>query len=175
MRSVVIFALFVNLTHSAEIMATTQRHLVNLDMILSDIELMSPEQYASEQHVTLLKSVLNILAGLALTIQEETVHSFQQAVESAGLQDMLKDKRMVTIYQRLISNVLEFWSASQKIRGIIDAQFDDHADERLTLLQAKAMRAKNQFKTVATAMGMTDYLDFLHRLGLEHSDWRWPK
>jgi len=35
------------------------------------------------------------------------------------------------------------------------------------------VKAKTQFKTVAQAMGRTDYMLFLQSFGLDHDDWRW--
>ena len=44
-----------------------------------------------------------------------------------------------------------------KAESIINDNFDDSADVRLELLQVKAIKAKAQLKTVASAMGEQDY------------------
>lgn len=79
-------------------------------------------------------------------LEHETVHSFQQAVSSAGLENVFKDKRLVSIYQKLISNVLAYWHTVNKIDDILASRFDSHSEKRLELLQAKASRAKSVFK-----------------------------
>ena len=154
-------------------MGTTQRHLVNLDMLLTDIEMLDGSEYGSLVHVKLLKDIQRVLEALEVAVQSETVSSFQKAVVNAGLAGPLEDKRMPGIFKRLIGYVLEYWDAHSKAAKILDSQFDGNADKRLELLQVKGIRAKSQFKTVARAMGRTDYLHFVEALGLLHEDWQW--
>lgn len=154
-------------------MGTTQRHLVNLDMLLTDIEMLDASEYGSLVHVKLLKDIQRVLEALEVAVQSETVSSFQKAVVNAGLAGQLEDKRMPGIFKRLIGYVLEYWDAHSKAAKILDSQFDGNADKRLELLQVKGIRAKSQFKTVARAMGRTDYLHFVEALGLLHEDWQW--
>ncbi|MEQ5807499.1 hypothetical protein J3369_08785 [Alteromonas sp. NFXS44] len=153
--------------------ATTQRHLVNIDILLSDIEMQESGFYAGAEHQKYLNDLLRELSALEGMIELETVHSFQQAVSSAGLENVFKDKRLVSIYQKLISNVLAYWHTVNKIDDILASRFDSHSEKRLELLQAKASRAKSVFKTVAMAMGKNDYSQFITLLGLKHADWAW--
>lgn len=154
-------------------MGTTQRHLVNLDILLTDIEMLDGSEYGSQTHIKLLKGVQLVLGELEVAAQSETVASFQKAVVNSGLAGPLEDKRMPGIFKRLIGNVLEYWDAHGKAAQILDSQFDGNADKRLELWQVKAIKAKSQFKTVARAMGRTDYLHFIDALGLTHEDWQW--
>lgn len=151
--------------------STTQRLLVNLDILLNDLEVLKAQDYASTAHVKLLRQVEQVLSTIEDALQNETVSSYQQAVASVGLENALIDKRMPTIYKRLINYVLQYWSASLKIEDILICEFDNNADKRLELLQVKAIKAKSQFKTVAMAMGKTDYVKFLTLLSLKHEDW----
>ncbi|WP_083272988.1 hypothetical protein [Alteromonas confluentis] len=159
----------------AAMIATTQRQLVNIDILLSDIEMLEHDAYASPEHIRLLSSLEKALAVLNEKAEYETVASFHNAVKSAGLEHTFKDKILIGIYQRLISYVLEYWDAQTKIHGILDDYFDTHSEKRLHLLQTKSTRAKTQFKTVAMAMGQKDYEHFIALLGLHHEDWVWRR
>ena len=104
----------------AAMIATTQRQLVNIDILLSDIEMLEHDAYASPEHIRLLSSLEKALAVLNEKAEYETVASFHNAVKSAGLEHTFKDKILIGIYQRLISYVLEYWDAQTKIHGILD-------------------------------------------------------
>lgn len=160
---------------SFKIMGTTQRHLVNLDILLADIEMLDATQYSSHMHQKLLQDIQSVLANLEVAAQHETVSSFQKAVAATGLAKALEDKRMPGIYKRLIGYVLQFWQADKKAAAILASEFDGNADKRLELLQVKSIKAKSQFKTVARAMGRADYEHFISALGLVHEDWLWSK
>ena len=54
-------------------MGTTQRHLVNLDMLLTDIEMLDASEYGSLVHVKLLKDIQRVLEALEVAVQSETV------------------------------------------------------------------------------------------------------
>ena len=153
--------------------STTQRHLVNVDMLLSDIDGLKQQHYSKHAHKRLLTTLKSELAALSCAIEHETVHSFYQAVATVGLESTLPAKRMADIYARLINYVLEYWEAQEKIDSIIDSCFDANAEKRLQLLQVKAIRAKSQFKTVAKAMGNHEYSHCIDVLGLTQENWVW--
>ena len=48
----------------AAMIATTQRQLVNIDILLSDIEMLEHDAYASPEHIRLLSSLEKALAVL---------------------------------------------------------------------------------------------------------------
>lgn len=154
-------------------MGTLQRHLINLDMLMADLELLDRGDYSAPSHAKLLSDIQKVLQSIDEIAKHETVSSFQKAVAASGLSAALEDKRLPGIYNRLIGYVLEYWSASKKADAIIANQFDAQADRRLDLLQVKSIKAKSQFKTVARAMGLTDYQRFIESFGLQHPDWQW--
>ncbi|NVK55534.1 MAG: hypothetical protein HWE26_07960 [Alteromonadaceae bacterium] len=154
-------------------MGTTQRQLVNLDMLFADVEMLGISEYSSDTHRKLLLDIQNVLEQLEIAVQHETVSSFQKAVAATGLSKALEDKRMPGIYKRLIGYVLQYWQADKKAAEILASEFGGNADKRLELLQVKGIKAKSQFKTVARAMGKTDYEHFISALGLMHEDWLW--
>lgn len=153
--------------------STTQRHLVNVDMLLSDIDGLKHQCYPRQAHGRLLTALKNEFIALSYAVKHETVHSFHSAVVSIGLEETLPAKGMTDIYARLITYVLEYWETQEKIDSIIDSCFDTNAEKRLQLLQVKAIRAKSQFKTVAKAMGTLDYEHCINVLGLNQENWVW--
>lgn len=152
---------------------TLQRHLINLDMLLADLEMLHASEYGQAGHAKLLRDIQTVLKAIDDVAKGETVASFQKAVSTTGLAKAMEDKRMPGIYNRLIGYVLEYWQTSEKIEAILADQFDENADKRLDLLQVKNIKAKSQFKTVARAMGKHDYELFVQNLGLNHPDWAW--
>ena len=88
-------------------------------------------------------------------------------------ENIFERKRMVAVYIKLIGYVLTAWEATSKANAILLDNFDASADKRLELLQVKAIKAKSQLKTVATAMGQSDYEKFTRTLGLETQEWQW--
>ncbi|MEG3768321.1 hypothetical protein [Alteromonas sp. 14N.309.X.WAT.G.H12] len=151
--------------------AQTLRHLVNLDILISDIDMLTSEEIASEKHSKLLDSIRRELSSLEVSVEDETHYGFQQLLHGTALQHGIKDKRMLVIYHRLLGYILQHWRASTKIHAILDSQFDNHADERLELLRVKRIRAKSQCKTIILAMGQSDARYFLKMFGLEQETW----
>ncbi|MBU2977114.1 hypothetical protein [Alteromonas sp. C1M14] len=151
--------------------AQTHRHLVNLEILISDIEMLAPGDLATAPHIRLLDSIRRELTALEASAINETQQGFQQLVGTTTLKQGLKDKRMLTIYNRLLGYILQHWRASTKIDEIIDSQFDNHADERLELLRTKSIRAKSQCKTIMLAMGNCDANYFLTLFGLQQEAW----
>ena len=154
-------------------MGTLQRHLINLDMLLADLEMLDASEYGQASHAKLLRDIQKVLQAIDEVASGETVTSFQKAVATTGLAKAMEDKRMPGIYNRLIGYVLQHWETSRKIDAILADQFDENADKRLDLLQVKNIKAKSQFKTVAGAMGKRDYELFVQNMGLNHPDWTW--
>lgn len=154
-------------------MATLQRILVNLEMLSDDISLLEPSQYNNADHLRLLHSILVLLNELDSQSKYETEAGFQHVVRGSIFEDVFERKRMVNVYKKLVEYVITAWEASQKASLIIADSFDESADKRLELLQVKAIKAKSQLKTVATAMGKADYEKFTRLFGLLTQQWEW--
>lgn len=80
---------------------------------------------------------------------------------------------MVSIHLRLVDYVLTYWQTMQKVNDIRDTNFESNADKRLDLLHVKAVKAKSQLKTVASAMGQDNYSRFLALINLSDVEWQW--
>lgn len=154
-------------------MATLQRTLVNLEMLSEDVSLLGSAERYAETHLRLLHSILSVLSELETLVTHETENGFQMLLKGSLFEDKFESKRMVNVYKKLVEYVITSWEATQKANLIIADNFDEQADKRLELLQTKAIKAKSQLKTVATAMGKLDYEKFTHLFGLSAQEWLW--
>ena len=154
-------------------MTTIQRNIVNLEIVAEDLQALPDSEHWSEQHIKLIEEYKTALQLLAASLKSETENGFRKWIESSSLGSVLATKKMVSVHLKLIDYVLTYWEASQKANSILDSNFGENADKRLELLQVKAIRAKSQLKTVATAMGQLDYQKFVELLNLRDEQWQW--
>ena len=155
------------------IMASLQRTWVNLEMLSDDISALEHDVIDTAAHIKLLHSVLEELKIAESFVALETEASFQKSLSGSLFENIFERKRMVGVYIKLVGYVITAWEATNKAKAIISENFDSSADKRLELLQVKAIRAKSQLKTVATAMGKEDYAKFVQTLGLSATEWQW--
>jgi len=154
-------------------MASLQRSLVNLEMLSDDINALNAHALNTAAHIRLLHNVLEELKIAEQFVALETEASFHKALLGSMFENIFERKRMVGVYIKLLGYVLTAWEATNKANAIISENFDSSADKRLELLQVKAIKAKSQLKTVATAMGQGDYGKFTQTLGLTTQEWQW--
>lgn len=129
----------------------------------------------SEQYLKLLSRYLEECRHILFLAKDLKESAFSDVVSSAGAVSHFHQKQMLSVQSRLVEYVLAFYSASQKADKILASEFDDRADKRLDLLQTKAIKARSQFKTVAQAMGKSDYQAFQNALCLPEQDWDWSR
>ena len=134
-------------------MASLQRTLVNLEMLSDDINALHVDALNTHAHIKLLHNVLNELKNAEQFVASETEASFQKSLSGSLFENIFERKRMVGVYIKLVGYVITAWEATNKANAIISENFDSSADKRLELLQVKAIKAKSQLKTVASAMG----------------------
>lgn len=154
-------------------MATFQRLLVNLEIIADDLDALHESDCFSNGHLALLGAFREALVKLNEAAMEQTEASCKAYFEHSSLASVYAKKQMLSVHVKLIGYVLSYWEANEKVSEIINDDFDPRADKRLELLQVKAIRAKAQLKTVATAMGKEDYGRFIEVLKLSGKDWHW--
>lgn len=154
-------------------MASLQRTLVNLEMLSDDIDALHVDALNTHAHIKLLHNVLNELKNAEQLVALETEASFQKSLSGSLFENIFERKRMVGVYIKLVGYVITAWEATNKANAIISENFDSSADKRLELLQVKAIKAKSQLKTVASAMGKEDYAKFVQTLGLSAQEWQW--
>ena len=154
-------------------MASLQRTLVNLEILSEDINILDDSAINTVAHIKLLRSVLEELKNAEPLVAFETEASFQKLLSGSLFEGIFERKGMVGVYIKLVGYVITASEATNKANAILTDNFDPSADKRLELLQVKAIKAKSQLKTVASAMGKEDYEKFVHTLGLFAQEWQW--
>lgn len=154
-------------------MATFQRLLVNLEIIADDLDALNESDCFSDKHLALLGAYRAALADLNESAAQQTEAHCKAYFQHSSLASVYVKKQMLSVHVKLINYVLSYWDANEKVTDIINDDFDPRADKKLELLQVKAIRAKAQLKTVATAMGKEDYKRFIEVLKLSGKDWQW--
>lgn len=154
-------------------MISPQRTLINLEILSDDINQLESSQLNGSLHFKLLSDFLLRLTELSHSVQSDTEASVKQLLKGSVLDGAIGRKSMLVVYIKLINYVITAWDATLKAESIINDNFDDSADVRLELLQVKAIKAKAQLKTVASAMGEQDYKTFCTMLGLTAEKWQW--
>lgn len=154
-------------------MTSSQRTLINLEILSDDINQLESSQLNGSLHFKLLSDFLLRLTELNHSVQSDTEASVKQLLKGSVFDGAIGRKSMLVVYIKLINYVITAWDATLKAESIINDNFDDSADVRLELLQVKAIKAKAQLKTVASAMGEQDYKTFCAMLGLTAEKWQW--
>lgn len=158
-------------------MISLTRQLVALDMLCLELadhaQPAEQHQAVTDKYLQLLQQFCQLAQKLSESAEAYSDYQFVSAVNQAGLSIQFKNKRMLLVYRRLSEFALEYYQVNHKIMAIRDSQFDAHAEQRLQLLQTRAIKAKVQFKTVAQALGKKDYQQFVASLGLPAADWDW--
>lgn len=159
-------------------MVSITRQFVALDMVLTELAeyadtVSTPSPLVSPGYLGLLKQFCLVIQQLSDNAADFTLFAFVAEVRKSALAIPIKNKRILSVYLRLIEYVIDYYQASEKIAGIRDRLFDDNAEKRLQLLQVRAIKAKAQFKTVVQALGKKDYQQFAQHLALPSADWGW--
>jgi hypothetical protein len=159
-------------------MPVLTRQLIVLDMLLAELadyaEKMGDKRpIVSLVYINLLKQFCMAIQQLSILATSFTQYAFISEVETFGLTLPITNKRILSVYLRLIEYVIEHYQATEKIEKIRDSLFDENAEKRLHLLQVRAIKARAQFKTVVQALGKRDYQQFAKHLALPLVDWSW--
>jgi hypothetical protein len=157
---------------------TLTRQLVALDMVCSELadfvgKLDAHHNVVPQPYLNLLKQFCMAIQQLSEIAVDFTQFDFVAEIQKFGLPLPIKNKRILSVYLRLVEYVIDYYQTSEKIAGIRDSHFDDNAEKRLHLLQTRAIKAKAQFKIVVQALGKPDYQQFSRHLGLPPADWAW--
>jgi hypothetical protein len=79
------------------------------------------------------------------------------------------------VQNKLLSYVIEYYQAKQKLDPIRETDFSEQAEVRFDLLTTKVIKSKSKYRTVAKAMAVKDYLNLIKAIGLAEFDWGWDK
>ena len=160
-------------------MSSITRQIVATDMLSQELLDLREETPLSQPHeadddyIKLLTQFTTQLKRLATVAEHETENSFSGLMANSHNCNHIKSKQMLMIHCRLLDFVLEFYAANSKANKLLSNEFDQLADQRLNLLQTKAIKARAQYKTVAQALGKSDYQAFTQHAGLPERDWSW--
>lgn len=165
-------------------MSTLNRHIVALEMLHQDMQdrLGSRNESNADAAIAMEDAYLKLLSQYAKTCQDLlesaddlTERHFAERMKENPHTAHLTSRRMLEVQIRLLQFVADFYAANNKVLAIRVDDFGSGADVRLELLQTKAIRAKNQFKTVVQAMGAEEYQTLMVNLALPANDWGWQK
>lgn len=160
-------------------MAHVNRLLVSLDMLSQDLfdELDdvadTSEPKVSEHYLELLAQYAQFSDTLEQRSIELTERNFTQAIQHSGMCSHLVNKKMLLVQNKLLTYVLEYYTASRKANGIRNHDFSQQAEVRFDLLTTKAIKSKSQFKTLARELTKEDYANLLKGMALADFDWSW--
>ncbi len=162
-------------------MSLVLRQLITLDMLGQDLidELACPliqkTQQISSTYLSLLQQYLDgslLLAKLATPL---TDYEFTELIRNHGTCDHLHSKKLLLVQNKLLSYVIEYYQAKQKLDPIRETDFSEQAEVRFDLLTTKVIKSKSKYRTVAKAMAVKDYLNLIKAIGLAEFDWGWDK
>lgn len=160
-------------------MAHVNRLLVSLDMLSQDLndELDNvkgtSEPEVSEQYLDLLAQYAKFSESLEQRSVEITERNFSQMIQHSGMCLHLVNKKMLLVQNKLLTYVIEYYSASRKANGIRNHDFSKQAEVRFDLLTTRAIKSKYQFKTVARELTRDDYENLQKGMALATFDWDW--
>ncbi len=160
-------------------MAHVNRLLVSLDMLSQDLgdelQLTSTltEPKVSDHYLELLAQYTQFSELLAQRSSDLTERNFTQLIQDSGMCLHLVNKNMLLVQNKLLTYVLEYYSASRKADQIRNDDFSEQAEVRFDLLTTRAIKSKSQFKTVARELAKDDYTALQHGMALAKFDWQW--
>lgn len=161
-------------------MSSLVRQLIAFDILkqeLEDVILLDEEaekDSIQDAHLQLLKqcSLSNqSIVDDTLLISE---FDFAKITSQVELEFKVSTKQLLTVHNKLISWVIDFFIAKEKANAITDQDFSEQAEVRLDLWQTKSAKAKNQIKTLANALGKDEYVEFIKQYRLIKTELMWP-
>ena len=162
-------------------MSPVSRQIIALDILCQEMQ----EYHAVNVHhddygqsssfLRLLEQLTNQMKSLAEHASEHTENGFIEQMRTSQTCQHIKSKQMLNVHCRLLEFVLAFYSADIKAKALLADDFGQLADKRLNLLQTRAIKARNQYKTVSQALGKTDYQAFIDHVGLPQQLWGWEE
>ncbi len=159
-------------------MSTLVRQLIAFDILKQELEEIvveeTPEDSLGDDHLQLLKQCSQANQAIVESITSLTEFDFAKVVDQVEFEHSISTKQLLTIHNKLLSWVVDFFIAKAKANAITELDFSDRAEVRLDLWQTKSAKAKNQIKTLAKALGKQEYVDFIKQYHLQGTELRWP-
>lgn len=160
-------------------MHSARRTIINLEMLSEemhdDLMAVHKEAVVSTDYLNLLHAYQMKLAVLEEEVSAVTDMQLSHMLNGSVLAKTIINKRMLSVQIRLLNYVSEYYLATQKADAILNEDFAEQADQRLNILQSRAIKMRKQLKTVAEAMGREDYSNFVVNTPLPSTDWSWQR
>jgi uncharacterized protein YnzC (UPF0291/DUF896 family) len=161
-------------------MSSLVRQLIAFDIIKQELEEASliredlDKDSIEEAHLQLLKQCSVANQAIIDATKGVSEYDFAIIIAQVELEFPVSTKQLLTIHNKLLIWSINFFVAKEKANGITSIDFSERAEVRLDLWQTKAAKAKNQIKTLASALGKEEYVEFMQQYRLTKTELMWP-
>lgn len=161
-------------------MSSLVRQLIAFDIIkqeLEEVSLLNDEldkDSIEDAHLQLLKHCSAANQAIIDSVVGVSEFDFAKIVNQVELESPVSTKQLLTVHNKLLIWAISFFVAKEKANGITSIDFSEQAEVRLDLWQTKAAKAKNQIKTLASALGKAEYVEFIKQYRLSKTELMWP-
>ena len=161
-------------------MSTLVRQLIAFDIIkqeLEEVSLLNDElekDSIEAAHLQLLKHCSAANQAIVDSTVGTSEFDFAKIVSQVELGSPVSTKQLLTVHNKLLIWSISFFVAKEKANSITSIDFSEQAEVRLDLWQTKAAKAKNQIKTLAAALGKSEYVEFIKQYRLSNTELMWP-
>jgi uncharacterized protein YnzC (UPF0291/DUF896 family) len=161
-------------------MSSLVRQLIAFDILkqeLEDVVLLgdkAEKDRIEDAHLQLLKQCSQSNQDIIDSTKGISEYDFGKIISQVELEFKVSTKQLLTVHNKLIAWVITFFVAKAKANSITAQDFSEQAEVRLDLWQTKAAKAKNQIKTLASALGKAEYVEFITQYRLKKTELMWP-
>lgn len=161
-------------------MSSLVRQLIAFDILkqeLEDVNLLDEEaekDSIADAHLQLLKQCSQSNQAIVDSTEGLSEFDFAKTIGQVELEYKVSTKQLLIVHNKLISWVINFFVAKEKANAITAQDFSERAEVRLDLWQTKSAKAKNQIKTLANALGKSEYVEFVSQYRLTKTELMWP-
>lgn len=161
-------------------MSSLVRQLIAFDIIKQELEEVSllnddlDKDSIEDAHLQLLKHCSEANQAIIDATVGISEFDFAKIVSQVELEAPVSTKQLLTVHNKLLSWAISFFVAKAKANSITSIDFSEQAEVRLDLWQTKAAKAKNQIKTLANALGKSEYVEFIMQYRLNKTELMWP-
>ncbi|MCV2883118.1 hypothetical protein OE749_00215 [Aestuariibacter sp. AA17] len=141
------------------------------DEISSENTCTSDPTNISHTYIKTLSQVtdkLTLLQSLTAEMKDKELHS---VTHSSVVGQYLTSHKLLQIHIKLLSCIKSFYSAWKKAEQLSYEEYDVASDEKLTLFQTTAHKARNTYKAVAEPLGEVECDRFVRVYGLCEALW----
>lgn len=175
-KTIILLHFFINKLY----MSSLVRQLIAFDILkqeLEDVILLddkAEKDSIEDAHLQLLKQCSLYNQSIVDDSVGISEFDFAKIIGQVELEFKVSTKQLLTVHNKLIIWVINFFVAKEKANAITAQDFSEQAEVRLDLWQTKSAKAKNQIKTLANALGKVEYIEFVSQYRLTKTELMWP-